>query len=106
MNFSVEETPDSNVCIPMPVAGTFETCRRTRSMSVFIGGHRKSSAHAQNDAIDPGCVKSPSFNLRVEHLSQFHRYGNQLALATSVGRRQLRKQFRASLAQATFHTAW
>src|SRR4030081_3276093 len=78
MNFSVEETPDSNVCIPMPVAGTFETCRRTRSMSVFIGGHRKSSAHAQNDAIDPGCVKSPSFNLRVEHLSQFHRYGNQL----------------------------
>jgi hypothetical protein len=53
MNFSVEETPDSNVYIPMPVAGTFETCRRTRSMSVFIGGHRKSSAHAQNDAIEP-----------------------------------------------------
>ena len=26
----------------------------------------------------PGCVKSPSFNLRVEHLSQFRRYKNQL----------------------------
>src|SRR5258707_13087386 len=29
-----------------------------------------------------------------------------IALATSVGRRQLRKQFCASLAHATFHTAW
>src|SRR6266849_479956 len=29
-----------------------------------------------------------------------------VALATSVGRRQLRKQFCASLAHATFHTAW
>src|SRR5450631_1802395 len=29
-----------------------------------------------------------------------------ITLATSVGRRQLRKQFCASLAHATFHTAW
>src|SRR5216684_6735796 len=29
-----------------------------------------------------------------------------VALATSVGRRHLRKQFCASLAHATFHTAW
>jgi hypothetical protein len=29
-----------------------------------------------------------------------------IAPATSLGRRQLRKQFCASLAQATFHTAW
>jgi hypothetical protein len=29
-----------------------------------------------------------------------------IALATSVGRRQLRKQFCVSLAHATFHTAW
>jgi hypothetical protein len=29
-----------------------------------------------------------------------------IALATSVGRRQLRKQFCASLAHATFHTGW
>src|SRR5258708_33595354 len=37
MNFGVEETPDSNIYIPMPVAGTFETCRRTPSMSVYQG---------------------------------------------------------------------
>src|SRR5258707_14036918 len=54
----------------------------------------------------PGCVKSPSFNLCVEHLSQFHRYGNQLHWQPRSGRRQLRKQFCASLAHATFHTAW
>src|SRR6202051_1704484 len=29
-----------------------------------------------------------------------------IAPATSLGRRQLRKQFCASLAQASFHTAW
>lgn len=27
---------------------------------------------------DPGCVKSPSFNFRVEHLSQLRRCGNKL----------------------------
>src|SRR6266849_2964797 len=53
----------------------------------------------------PGCVKSPSFNLRVEHLSQFHAYGKQIPLVTSARRWQLRKQFCASLAHATFHTA-
>src|SRR6266550_4221976 len=31
-----------------------------------------------NVAFDPGCVKTPSFNLSVEHLSQFRRCGNQL----------------------------
>ncbi|MEA2897021.1 MAG: hypothetical protein QOJ84_2636 [Bradyrhizobium sp.] len=29
-------------------------------------------------AFDPGCVKTPSFNFRVEHLSQFHRWRNRL----------------------------
>src|SRR5216683_6198988 len=53
-----------------------------------------------------GCVKSPSFNLRVEHLSQFHAYGKPIPLVTSARRWQLRKQFCASLAHATFHTAW
>src|SRR5216683_3306912 len=54
---------------------------------------------------EPGCVKSPSFNLRVEHLSQFHAYGKPIPLVTSARRWQLRKQFCASLAHATFHTA-
>ena len=30
-----------------------------------------SSGRPDQDAIDPGCVKTPSFNLSVEHLSQF-----------------------------------
>jgi hypothetical protein len=36
----------------------------------------------------PGCVKTPSFNLRVGHLSRFRRYGKSIALATSVHRRK------------------
>src|SRR5712672_2249459 len=55
---------------------------------------------------DPGCVKTPTLNLRVEFPSRFRRCGKPIALATSVRRRQLRKQFCASLAQASFHTAW
>src|SRR6266446_5987350 len=54
----------------------------------------------------PGCVKTPTLNLRVEFPSRFRRCGKPIALATSVRRRQLRKQFCASLAQASFHTAW
>src|SRR5258707_1307182 len=42
---------------------------------------------------EPGCVKSPSFNLRVEHLSQIHAYGKPIPLVTSARRWQLRKQF-------------
>src|SRR5258707_5950654 len=57
-------------------------------------------------AFDPGCVKTPTLNLRVESPSRFRRCGKPIALATSVRRRQLRKQFCASLAQASFHTAW
>jgi hypothetical protein len=34
------------------VAGTFETCRRTLTMSVYRG-NSDSSVEAQNDAIDP-----------------------------------------------------
>src|SRR5256885_17063436 len=55
---------------------------------------------------DPGCVKTPTLNLRVEFPSRFRRCEKSIALATSVRRRQLRKQFCASLAQASFHTAW
>src|SRR5712691_7049019 len=55
---------------------------------------------------ETGCVKSPSFNLRVERLSQFHAYGKPIPLVTSARGWQLRKQFCASLAHATFHTAW
>ena len=54
---------------------------------------------------DLGCVKTLTFNLRVEFPSRFRRCGNQLHWQTSVGRRQLRKQFCASLGQACFHTA-
>src|SRR6266446_9734308 len=54
---------------------------------------------------EPGCVKTPTLNLRVEFPSRFRRCGKPIALATSVRRRQLRKQFCASLAQASFHTA-
>src|SRR5450759_3109858 len=39
-----------------------------------------------------GCVKTPMANLRVERPSRCCRCGSRL-LATSLGRRQLRKQF-------------
>jgi hypothetical protein len=42
---------------------------------------------------DPGCVKTPMPNFRLEFPSRFRSSRNQIALAASVGSRQLRKQF-------------
>src|SRR5437016_1117507 len=70
------------------------------------GAKRKTFAPLSFSGFEPGCVKTPTLNLRVEFPSRFHRCGKPIALATSVRRRQLRKQFCASLAQASFHTAW
>src|SRR5712671_6109526 len=39
---------------------------------------RKSDLGAVRSAFDPGCVKTPTLNLRVEFLSQFRRCGNRL----------------------------
>src|SRR5258705_9014866 len=75
-------------------------------LSPLSGVKRKSDFWAVRSAFDPGCVKTPTLNLRVEFPSRFRRCGKPIALATSVRRRQLRKQFCASLAQASFHTAW
>src|SRR6266513_5927344 len=55
---------------------------------------------------DPGCVKTPMANFRVELPSRFRRCKSRFVLATTFGRRQLRKRFCASLARASFHTAW
>ena len=57
-------------------------------------------------AFDPGCVKTPTPNLRVEFPSRFRRCRNQLHWQLLSEERQLRKQFWASLARAPFHTAW
>src|ERR1700687_3274858 len=38
-----------------------------------------------------GCVKTPMLNLRVESPSRFRRSGEPIALASSLGRRQLRR---------------
>jgi hypothetical protein len=53
----------------------------------------------------PGCVKTLTLNLRVEFSVSISSMRKPIALATSVGRRQLRKQFCASMARARFHTA-
>src|SRR6266481_1410226 len=53
-----------------------------------------------------GCVKTPMANFRVELPSRFRRCKSRFVLATTFGRRQLRKRFCASLARASFHTAW
>ena len=37
---------------PTSEIGTFETCQPAQKLSAY-GGNRKSSAHDQNDAIDP-----------------------------------------------------
>src|SRR5437879_5834795 len=55
---------------------------------------------------DPGCVKTPMANFRVELPSRFRRCKSRFVLATTFGRRQLGKRFCASFAQASFHTAW
>src|SRR2546421_11330143 len=55
---------------------------------------------------DPCCVKTPMANFRVELPSRFRRCKSRFVLATTFGRRQLRKRFCASLARASFHTAW
>src|SRR5258708_17885178 len=75
-------------------------------MSAFGGEERTSNISGLRSAKGPGCVKTPTLNLRVEFPSRFRRCGKPIALATSVRRRQLRKQFCASLAQASFRTAW
>src|SRR5258708_2321622 len=43
-------------------------------------------------------------NFRVELPSRFRRCRSRFVLATTFGRRQLRKRFCASLARASFHT--
>src|SRR6266403_5195589 len=53
-----------------------------------------------------GCVKTPMANFRVELPSRFRRCKSRFVLATTFGRRQLRKRLCASLARASFHTAW
>ena len=53
-----------------------------------------------------GCVKTPMPNFRVEFPSRFRSSRNQIALAASVGSRQLRKKFWGAQARARFHTAW
>src|SRR5947208_4548360 len=70
-----------------------------------IRGKAENMLIASFSGFDPGCVKTPTLNLRVEFPARFRRCGKPIALATSVRRRQLRKQFCASLAQASFHTA-
>src|SRR6266436_1334845 len=75
-------------------------------LSLLWGVKRKSDIGAVRSESDPGCVKTPTLKLRVEFPSRFRRCGKPIALATSVRRRQLRKQFCAYLAQASFHTAW
>src|SRR6266576_659182 len=45
-------------------------------------------------------------NLRVELPSRFRRCRSRLCRQLSFGGRQLRKQFRASFAEAHFHIAW
>ena len=54
----------------------FATCGACLEAPEVERGNRYSALRMT--AKGPGCMKSPSFNLRVEHLSQFHRYGNQL----------------------------
>src|SRR3982074_2071109 len=57
-------------------AGTHTPCRLV--LVVPLDPFVETSASGVMGPGIPGCMKSPSFNLRVEHLSQFHRYGNQL----------------------------
>jgi hypothetical protein len=45
--------------------GTFETAGGRRECP-FIGADQKSPAEGQDDAIDPGCVKTQKFETRRE----------------------------------------
>jgi len=69
-----------------------------------VGTKRTYRSNLRMSVVDPGCVKTPTLNLRVEFLSQF-RLVEPDCTSDFFGRKQLRKQFCASLAQASFHTA-
>jgi hypothetical protein len=52
--------------------------------SVCRGVERKGSAYGQSDANDPGCVKTPTANLRVEIFVSITLNGKRTALAAAV----------------------
>jgi len=84
------------------------------SLRVYFAGHAGDTKISKPDtegwcgamsALGPGCMKTLTVNLRVEFFVSIASMRKPTALATSVGKRQLRKQFCASLARARFHTA-
>jgi hypothetical protein len=68
-----EELPNNpeerEATIAESVVGTFETCRPTLTMSVSEGRPEVADG-GQNDAIDPGCVKTRLSQGRAELFSQ------------------------------------
>ena len=54
----------------------------------------------------PDCVKTPIREIARRISISISSISESIALAASFGRRQLRKQFCASVAQVRFHTAW
>jgi hypothetical protein len=57
---------------------------RIQSAGLFAGVERKGSAYGQSDANDPGCVKTPTANLRVEIFVSITLNGKRTALAVAV----------------------
>ncbi len=49
-------------------------------LSPLSGVERKFDLEAVRSALDPGCVKTPTFNLRVEIPSRFRKFENQKCL--------------------------
>jgi hypothetical protein len=57
--------------------GTYRVIMLLAAKRRFVVRPRTHTTHSTS-AMGPDCVKSPSFNLRVEYLSQFHRCANEL----------------------------
>jgi hypothetical protein len=88
----------------VPRSNNYETCGCIPRMSVYRGS-RTWPTSGRNDANDPVC-KNSAFEVAHRISVSVSSLWKPIAPTTSLGRSQLRKQFCASLAQASFHTGW
>jgi hypothetical protein len=92
------------------VEGYKATCGHTADVTVVLMSvveeEQKIFVRLSYSAFDPGCVKTPTSNLRVEIFVSITLNRKRTALAVTVEGGQGRKQFCAFSARARFHTAW
>src|SRR5216684_7992421 len=89
----------------MSGCGTNQTCQGSLTMPA-LEGRTDVSREAGDFRFGPRLCEKSVVQFACRTSVSVSSIRKPIALATSVGRRQLRKQFCASLAHATFHTGW